>query len=163
MKRILLLRHAKSSWENSALTDFDRPLNERGKTDATKMATVIGAIFTPEFIWCSPAKRTIETAYLYCVKLGLNKNIIRFDDGMYEASVDNLINVIRGTSPSISNLMIIAHNPSITELVSKITEASIDNIPTCGAVLIDTQISDWHQLNKKTGFVDWFGYPKQFS
>lgn len=118
MKTLLLLRHAKSSWDHRSLDDFDRPLDERGRGDAPRMGAEIAARgWTPDTVLVSPAARTRETWTLVANALGPGVET-QFCQPLYEASADRILAEIRKTSPTCHTLMIVAHNPGLEMLAN---------------------------------------------
>ena len=118
MKTLYLLRHAKSSWNDSSLRDFDRPLNERGRADAP----VIGKHLASEdlsdpLLICSPALRTRETAQIVLRNANLHVEP-RFDDRIYEASLRDLLQVVSEIDDARETLILIGHNPGLEELLA---------------------------------------------
>lgn len=163
MKKLLLMRHAKSSWAEPNQKDFDRTLNDRGKSDAPFMAEKIGSKFLPELIIASPAKRTLKTAKLFLSTLNLDDKILTFDMGLYEAEITDILHVIRETDDRVNDLMLIGHNPGFTGMVGYLTEQFIENMPTCGAALIQLDIISWKQATSHCGRILWFDFPKNTS
>jgi phosphohistidine phosphatase len=125
MKKLLLLRHAKSSWEDASLPDFDRPLNERGQ----RAAPLIGRFMRekklkPDLIVCSPAKRTRETIALVLEAAGIAPPL-RYDERIYEASVANLLEIISQLEDDKTEVMLVGHNPGFENLLERLTNESI--------------------------------------
>jgi len=163
MKSIYLIRHAKSSWIKPALSDFDRPLNDRGKNDIPTIAKeLIKLDFNPELILCSPSKRTRETLKKLKNHLKLNDEKIKFIDSIYESSTQNLIALTNNLPSTVNSVALIAHNPAITQLSNYLTDYYIDNIPTCGVVKIDLNIDQWNEIIQGVGLQNFFIYPKMF-
>ena len=162
MKTLYLARHAKSSWANPKLTDFERPLNNRGKRDAPLMGKVlkdkkekIGLIIS------SPAKRTKKTAVTIAEKLGYPQKKILFNEELYEASTNALIKVLKKIDQKYDSVMIFGHNPGLTLLNNYISDHYIDNIPTCGVVALQLD-EEWSKLDKNTCKFLFFEYPKMY-
>lgn len=163
MKTIYLIRHAKSSWKKVTLSDFDRPLNNRGKNDITTIAKeLIKLNFNPELILCSPSKRTRETLKKLNHYLKLNDEKIKFIDSIYESSTPNLISILNNIVPTVNSIALIGHNPSITQLSNYLTDYYTDNIPTCSVVKIELEINNWNEIIKGIGLQKFFIYPKMF-
>lgn len=163
MKVIHLIRHAKSSWENLTPSDFYRNLNERGLRDVPFMAEKLKKLAcNPDYILCSPAKRTTETAKIVCEKLNFNQNNINFEKRIYEAELKTLIEVLNEIPNHFNNAVLIGHNPAITQLSNYLTNDYIDNIPTCGIVKIEMDIDDWQHIIEGIGRKLFFIYPKMF-
>jgi phosphohistidine phosphatase len=159
-KQLLLMRHAKSSWENTAQSDFDRPLNDRGKHDAPIMAKRISEKFTPELILCSPAKRTTKTSRIFCETLKLPDALIKFEPQIYEAAVADIIHLLRQVPDQFKNVMLVGHNPTITSLIGHLSNSFVDNVPTSGVALLHLDVSNWSLVTDQCGKLLWFDYPK---
>lgn len=162
MKQLIIVRHAKSSWDNPEWTDFGRPLNKRGLKDAPIMAEIIKDMkIKPDIIISSPANRAITTAKIYAEILGLkSKNIIE-DRSIYEMGTRYIINLVKSLSDDISTVMIFGHNPDITSLSTYFSGEYFDNVPTCGTVGIEFDIEKWEQVELENGKLIFFEYPKK--
>ncbi len=162
MKTIYLVRHAKSSWSNPALSDFDRPLNKRGKRDAPFMGDLLKKLkIKPELILSSPAKRTKKTAIEVSEKLDYPLKKIIFKEEMYEASDNELLKVIQKLDEKVESVMLFAHNPGLTQLNNYLSDQYLDNIPTCGVVAIQFDCK-WNEIKKDSGKFLFFEYPKKY-
>lgn len=160
-KQLLLVRHAKSDWDNIKLSDFDRPLNSRGEKNAPEMAKRLlkrGKI--PHQIVSSPAMRAITTARYFAKELGLNKSDIVKEPEIYEAMTSTLKGVINNLDNTYSFTALFGHNPGITDLVSDLCNKDLYNIPTCGMVLIQFPFDDWSMVSAGTGEIVFYDYPK---
>jgi phosphohistidine phosphatase len=158
MKTLYLIRHAKSDWNNSGLTDFDRPLNKRGLKDAAFMAEKLNELdFNPTFVVCSPAQRTKTTAQLIA-----NSTSTLFDPAIYEASLQDLTRLISFLPNQQKDIALIGHNPSITALANYLTDDFIDNMPTCSIVKIELEIDNWDEVVQGIGIKKYFITPKSF-
>lgn len=150
MKRLMILRHAKSSWDNPDLSDFDRPLNARGRTAAPFMGRLIAERgYLPEMIVSSPAKRASETAALVRENAGISA-AAQFDERIYEASPQALRQVVSETPDSVNSLMIIGHNPGMEGFVRFLTGELLP-IPTAALSIIDLDIEKWADLTANCG------------
>ena len=142
MKTLYVLRHAKSSWDNANLSDFERPLNERGMKAAPFMGeTMARNNFQPELILSSPAARAKQTALLI-KKAGRLEAEIRYDERIYEASPLRLIEIITEIENEFDSIMLIGHNPGFEGLVRYLTGA-FESMPTAALAVIDLNIDDW--------------------
>ncbi|MEA3490760.1 MAG: histidine phosphatase family protein [Campylobacterota bacterium] len=154
-KKLYLLRHAKSSWSDFSLDDFDRPLNKRGKRDAPLMAARMGErAIDPEVIISSPAKRAKTTAK-YFSKM-LNTKVI-YDENIYEASTLQLKEIINQAFEDHDTIMLVGHNPSLTMLSNSLCGYHIENIPTAGIVGVAFDNKD---IARTKGTLLFFDYPK---
>ena len=160
MKRLTLVRHAKSSWKLSELSDFDRPLNKRGKRDAPRMGERLAAREErPEVIVSSPAKRARKTAKLIARKLEIPDERLIPEAKIYEATPEVLLEVVRGFDERWEHVLLVGHNPGLTELGNLLAECGIENIPTCGTLCLDFDTGDWKSLGPKSGTLVFFDYP----
>ena len=134
MKHLYLIRHAKSSWSNPLLDDFERPLNQRGKTNAPFMAKVLleKQIF-PDFIFSSPAKRAKTTAEIFAEQLNFT-NDIAFEKSLYLTSTKTLLDILHRIPNTYNTVFLFGHNPELTQFANELNSTHIDNIPTSGIV-----------------------------
>jgi phosphohistidine phosphatase len=162
MKKIIIVRHAKSDWENG-LTDLERPLNDRGRRVAPKMGLSLNEVGgIPDYVICSPAKRTTQTASLLLHNL-FNLEKIDYQSSVYEASFFELLNLINNdVDDEVDTLMLIGHNPGVTELVDYLSAANIGWLPTCSCVCLISAVNSWKEVSKETFSIDWNIYPKMF-
>lgn len=162
MKTLTLLRHAKSSWANPDLTDIERPLNRRGKRDAPLMGERLArAGISPELVVTSPAKRARKTARRVAQAIGYPGDRILVDERIYGASAAELLAWIRGLDDRWSDVMVIGHNPTLTELANELGAADIDNVPTAGVVRMRFPVSSWSDVRPGAGELVLFDYPKR--
>lgn len=163
MKTLYLVRHAKSSWKNPDLSDFERPLNKRGERDAPFMGKLMKEKgLKPDLIISSPAKRALITAKAIAEKLHYPVEKIVEEDRLYDNTVRELMKVIHGVDNKVDYLMLIGHNPSFTETANLLCDYSVDNIPTCAVFAIDFDMEGWSQLKTATGEFKFFEYPKKY-
>lgn len=139
------MRHAKSSWDNADLSDFDRPLNERGIRNAPFMGKfMLEKGLEPSIILSSPAVRAKETAQI--VKEAANfASDIRFDDRIHEASPRTLLQVVSGVDDACETAMLVGHNPGIEGFIRLLT-GDLEPMPTAALVVIDLNIDKWKDL-----------------
>jgi phosphohistidine phosphatase len=161
MKTLLLVRHAKSSWESAALTDFDRPLNERGKNDAPVMAKRLKDrdIEIDAFI-SSPAKRAKKTAKLFAEGLGKKEKNIIYISALYNATARDFYDVIKDIEDKFKTIAIFSHNPGITEFANELTKNIIDNMPTSSVYAVKIPINKWIDFKDAKKEFWFFDYPK---
>lgn len=155
------MRHGKSGEATPGMSDFDRPLNERGKHDAPEMGQRLkkrGLI--PELIVSSPSKRTIKTAKAVADVLGYPEQQIDQQYDIYEAEISDLMHVIRSLSDSHNTVMMIGHNPSFTSAVGYLTDQFIANLPTSGMACISFGFTSWKQVTPHSGTLGWLDTPK---
>jgi phosphohistidine phosphatase len=161
MKSILLVRHAKSSWEDLSMADFDRPLNDRGKRDAPAMAERLAQrhVEIDAFV-SSPAKRARKTAEIFSKSLRQNKKDVQFKEELYEASEADFAEVVRSLPDDANVVAIFSHNPGITDYANSLTGSRIDNIPTSGIFAVKADVDDWKKFDSASKEVWFFDYPK---
>ncbi len=164
MKQLFLIRHAKSSWANSSDSDFARPLNERGKLDGEKMAVLFSKKkIKIDLILCSASLRTRQTASYFSEALGLKENYISYLDELYHASSETIYETISKIKNEYSAVIIICHNPGITDFVNTLTKnVQIDNMPTCGIFGVASLVEDWNEFEKTEKSFLFFEYPKLY-
>jgi phosphohistidine phosphatase len=163
MKTVYLCRHAKSSWDNPALDDFDRPLNKRGMRDAPFMGDILRKkVAPPDLIYSSPAKRAISTAVQIADAFDIEENKIIQKQIIYDAVVSDLVKIINNTEDNLDIIMMFGHNPTFTMTSNYLSDKYIDNIPTCGFVQIDFDFDSWSLINGNAGRLILFEYPKKY-
>ncbi len=147
MKQLLIIRHAKSSWTDSVIDDFDRPLNERGNSDAPRMAKLIAEKKIPiDALISSTANRAFTTAAYFAKELGFKKINIRTFDKLYHAPAHVFYDIIEDLDDDLKTIAIFAHNPGITDFVNSLSETKIDNMPTCGIFAVNAAIKNWQDF-----------------
>ena len=159
MKTLILVRHAKSSWTDASVSDFDRKLNDRGKHDAPVMAKRLAAReLTIDAFISSPAKRAKKTAEIFTVEF---KNIdIQLIPQLYEASLQTWFAVIENLDDQYNTVAVFAHNPAITDFVNAMDVFPVFNIPTCGIYALKIHTNEWSQLQLAGKEFLFFDYPK---
>jgi phosphohistidine phosphatase len=163
MKTIYLVRHAKSSWDDSDLTDFERPLNERGKRDAPAMAERLKEKnIRPQYFLSSAAKRAASTSKRFARVLGHAEEKIDFQKKLYHASAEDILRMLTSIPDKFQSAILFGHNPGITDLANELMDKGFltDNIPTCGIVAFNFSISSWKEAAPKKGKLLFFDYPK---
>lgn len=162
MKTLYVIRHAKSSWDDMTIDDFDRPLNDRGKTDAPRMGKRLKEKnIYPGLLLSSPAKRALSTAKRISEALGYSKENIKTDRALYHAGSTQIFSVIKLLPDKFDTVMIFGHNPGLTDFVNDVGRSiDIDNIPTCGVVAFEFNIDSWKELREGLGTLLFFDYPK---
>ena len=164
MKQILLMRHAKSSWENEHLQDFERPLSPRGIADAPMMGKFIKrAGYTPEFVIASPAQRAKETLLHVADKTSLDHAQIAWDQDLYFGSVENYIRAIQSAPSNTETIMLVGHNPLMEHTAGWLSgsrERVSFRMPTAAIVCLESYAINWDQINTGTCQVKWMMIPK---
>jgi phosphohistidine phosphatase len=157
MKKLLLIRHAKAT-HDSGYADFDRPLKQSGKDDATLMANIIkGQSIIPQVIITSPALRTQTTAAIFAQQLQLPAP--GTDKRIYEASEQTWVKVINGLPAEFDFIAIVGHNPGISQALYYLT-GQIRDMPTCAVALITLENDDWQSISEEDGHLAFFDSPK---
>jgi len=162
MKRLTLVRHAKSDWSLPGQQDWDRVLSKRGERDAPEMARRLRSRkLKPALILTSPAARALRTAAIMAHELKVPKQRLRDEERLYLASPADLLAVIRELGGTSAHLMVFGHNPGITEFANRLSRGeTIDNLPTCGVFTALFDIADWRDLDWASGKEAEFDYPK---
>lgn len=159
MKTLLILRHAKSSWDNPELADFDRPLNQRGLADAPLMGNVIRKNnLQPRIILSSPAKRAKHTAILIKEAAPFEAEINYVED-IYEASPLKLMRVISQINDENETALLIGHNPGLEGIIKTLT-GEFYSMPTAALAKIELNIESWSEVSANSGSVNLFVRPK---
>lgn len=162
MKKLFVVRHAKSSWDFPDLDDHDRPLNQRGMKDAPKMGTRIAKkIVKIDLMITSTAKRAADTATIIADHLSFSKSHIIEEPLFYHASFRELLVNLQTIESNVMTLMIFGHNPGLTDFVNHLTGSDIYNIPTCGIAEITFDVTSWQQVRKGMGRLISLDYPKK--
>ncbi len=164
-KILYIVRHAKSSWADASLSDFERPLKKSGVNDAHIIGKILGSKnIKPDIILSSPANRAISTANILAQEMfhsDKEKKIIT-DKTIYYASISDIIDIIEHLDDSLQSVMLVGHNPTSTILVNYLTYKYFDKMPTCGVIAISFDISEWNMIKKNTGKLIFFEYPKKY-
>lgn len=166
MKRLYLIRHAKSSWADPSLSDPERPLNKRGRRDAPLMGQrLVDRQVRADAIWTSPALRAVETARLLAKALKVPRKEIAQRERLYTSATEDLFVEIRSCPDAVKTLLVVGHNPVITEfagiLIGDGRDRDVELIPTCGIVAMEFALSSWRQIREKEGRLLFFDYPKK--
>jgi len=161
MKILYLVRHAKSSWDHPELGDAQRPLNKRGKIDAKMMGKLLASKGeNPELIISSQAKRAFSTAKRIAGELEYPAKNIIVNEDLYMADSDDFYKIIDKVPDKINRLMLFSHNYGITYFANHISNADIDNIPTCGVFCVKADCSSWKDFTTAKKEFWFFDYPK---
>lgn len=161
MKQLILVRHAKSDWDDPSLDDFDRPLNGRGKRDAPLMAErLLDKGVKIDLFIASPAKRANKTACIFAEAYKKKKDDLVFRDELYGAGEAVFFDVINKADNDHKTLAIFSHNPGITDFANLLTATRIDNIPTCGVFAIKADCKKWKEFASAKKEFWFFDYPK---
>lgn len=164
MKELIIVRHAKSDWGNEYLKDIDRPLNERGYSDAYFLSSWYGKHKThPDLIVSSPATRSLNTALIFLREMNLELDRFRVSDNIYESPASSLLGVIRAFDKHCNTVMMFGHNPGFTDLSNELSaDMYFENIPTCGIVSFVFDVKKWADVEQKGGRLTFYQFPKDF-
>lgn len=158
MKTLLIVRHAKSSWDFPHLNDYDRPLNDRGKRDAPKMAKWLSLQgMKVDLIISSGAERAKNTALAFNAVLN---SPLKIDDNLYHPSRSKLLNFIKQTENNVNCQILVSHNPGLNDLADYLLSGFPENIPTTGIVSMKLDIKKWSEASPKNASLHFFQYPK---
>lgn len=160
MKNLYIIRHAKSSWKETSLDDFDRPLNKRGKRDAPLMGNLLKEQgVAPDLIISSPAKRAKDTAKIIAKHVNYKKDIL-FEQNIYEAGIYDIDNVVTNIDDNNKTVFLFGHNPALNEYVYQMVEL-YDNVPTAGIVHLRFNVDRWSDLCSECCELINFDFPKK--
>ena len=161
MKTLLVIRHAKSSWDVATINDFERSLNERGKRDVPVMAQrLLDKKIAIDAFVSSPAKRAKKTAELFCNAYNKNKEDIILISTLYHSTPEIFFDVVEMLDENYKTVAIFSHNPGITEFVNELADdVIINNMPTCSIFAIQINITKWKDFSKAKKELLFFDYP----
>jgi phosphohistidine phosphatase len=160
MKTLLIIRHAKSSWDNINTPDIDRPLNDRGKKDAPAMAKrVVKAGVRPDRLISSPARRARHTAELFAREFNIKEDIVIRNE-LYHAQPVAFQQVVADLDDGDQTVALFSHNPGITVFVNTLTTVRVDNMPTCSVFAIKSDAPTWGEFFAGGREFLFFDYPK---
>ena len=164
MKSILLLRHAKSSWDDPGLADFDRPLAKRGLRDAPRMGKALAKTnLHLDHVYSSPANRARSTARLVLESAGY-QGAIDFDERIYHASVNELYSLVRDLPEDEETVMLVGHNPGFEDFASSLcaptSRGASLRFPTAAMACFDVETRSWSNVKPSMATLQWFIIPK---
>jgi phosphohistidine phosphatase len=161
LKSLLLVRHAKSSWGNAELADFDRPLNDRGHRDAPAMAKRLAAKDVDIDLYVSStAKRALQTAQHFVQTLKAQKDQLILAPALYHAEVQTIYDTIKSQPKHANTIAIFSHNPGITFMANSLGVANIDDMPTCAIFGVHAMCNAWADFDTAEKRYWLFDYPK---
>ena len=160
-KELFLVRHAKSSWDDSTISDHDRPLNERGLRNAPDMGRRLSdREVSPDALISSTALRARTTARIIADSLGWPEERVVLDRALYHASATELQEYIGGLNDAHTSVMLFGHNPGMTSLVSHLFGLALDNLPTCGVVHLQFSTESWAEASRSMPCEATIDFPK---
>lgn len=161
MKTLILVRHAKSDWNEEGLSDIERPLNERGKKDAPEMAKRLRkkSVRIDRFI-SSPAKRAFRTARFFAEAFDVKKDAIQVEKTLYGALTSQFEQVVAAAKAKDDTIALFSHNPGITEYANTLCNVHTDNMPTCAIFAVQAEVEKWQDFSKAEKMFLFFDYPK---
>lgn len=161
MRELIVFRHGKSSWDDPQLDDIDRPLNARGERNAPQMGIRLreaGRI--PDRLCCSPARRARETALLLAPALGMDTTGIVVVEALYPGAPEDWLETTRALDDRDERVLMIGHNPGLTDTVNALVGGDIDNVPTAAYAAIAFDEPRWKRVGWARGQLACFDYPK---
>jgi len=154
MANLILMRHAKSDWTTDAPTDFERPLNGRGRRNAATMARWVAAELPhPNLIVSSPSERTRQTVFPVCESLAYPPDDIRWEGSIYEGAPGSLLEALRAVPDDLETVMLVGHNPGMEVLTTHLCAAEIPTragekaFPTAAVAYLHTDVG-WRELDR---------------
>ncbi|MCC3153281.1 histidine phosphatase family protein [Hymenobacter sp. BT770] len=161
MKTLYLLRHAKSSWSFNELSDQERPLNDRGRDDAPAMGKALAKRhIRPDLVVSSPAVRAMSTAVLVAREMEYPHDKIVVEPGIYGADVDGLLDVIHNLPDTAGSVLLVGHNPTITETANALSPSSLNEMPTAAVVCLRFDCDHWADVSKANAEFYFYDYPR---
>jgi phosphohistidine phosphatase len=165
MKRLYLLRHAKSSWKDTSLPDHDRPLAGRGRRAAKAIARHLREQdLEPQLVLCSTARRARET--LERIQPALGAATVELEHDLYAASADALLERLRRVPDGVASVMLIGHNPGLQDLALDLARSPrtvgelATKFPTAALATLEVPASNWHELDHETAEIVAFVRPR---
>ena len=162
MKILYLVRHAKSGWGDYDQVDHERTLADRGQKDALQMGKELAEQnVTPQLIMSSSAVRAKTTAEVIASEIGYDKSQILVSEDIFQAEVETLLELVQGVEGGLDKIMLVGHNPAITDFLNGLTQCGVDNVPTCGVAVIGFRVDHWSDIREGSGNLLLFTYPKK--
>ncbi len=162
MKKLTLVRHAKSSWKDPSLNDFDRPLNKRGKRDLPAMVERLHQFeIRPDLIISSGANRALTTAKAIKARLGVTQEQFIIQPELYESCSETLLYVLQNQSNLPQHIMLVGHNPGLEILGFHLTQEHLEKFPTAAVMHIHLSVTHWDELAEGCATLTLLDYPKK--
>ncbi|HKJ16078.1 MAG TPA: histidine phosphatase family protein [Xanthomonadales bacterium] len=160
-RQLYLVRHAKSSWKDNSLADIDRPLNKRGRRTSPEMGQRLATQgHHPDLIISSPANRARTTACNIARELGTDESEINIDNDLYFSGTGGLLNVLERVDDRYRSVMLFGHNPTMTDMMNRLSGARVYNMPTCAIAIIGFDMPSWDMVRTSEGTLLGYDYPK---
>lgn len=161
MKKLIVVRHGKSSWKDESLADHDRPLKKRGFRDAKLIISAFKLYYQPPLkVISSSANRALTTGNMFKEELKIDDEDFKVLKSLYTFNVQDLLEVIKGQPDDTDKLMVFGHNPAMTQLVNFLGDNYLENLPTTGMAIIDFECDKWSEIANGKTLVTLF--PKMF-
>ena len=161
MKTLYLLRHAKSSWSFDELSDQERPLNDRGRDDAPVMGQALAKRhICPDLVVSSPAVRAMSTAVLVAREVKYPHDKIVVEPAIYGAEVEDLLTIIHNLPDAANSILLVGHNPTITETANELSPSALNEMPTAAVVCLRFNCDQWAEVSKANAEFYFFDYPR---
>ena len=161
MKTLYLLRHAKSSWSFDELSDQERPLNDRGRDDAPLMGRALAKRhICPDAVVSSPAVRAMSTAVLVAREMKFPHEKITVEPGIYGADVDDLLSIVKGLPDAAGSVLLVGHNPTITETANRLSPSALNEMPTAAVVCLRFSCERWEEVGRVNAEFYFYDYPR---
>lgn len=162
MRLLTLIRHAKSSWDDDTLSDFERPLNERGRRDAPAMAERLAPeLERPLRIVTSPAVRALSTARQFAIALRIEESSMRIEPRIYEASAGSLLAIVNALPDAEEHVLMFGHNPGFSDLGRLLVREPFTEMPTCAVATIAFDEPHWRDIVPGAGRLLRYRFPKE--
>lgn len=151
MKRLTLMGHGDAQWKDPGIADFDRPLNRRGLAESEAMARRLTELaLVPTRLLSSSARRAQQTTAVVARELGLLPNTVRCQEALYLAAADDILQLIKGTGPRIPHLMIVGHNPGLSEVAGLLDASSSSSLDTAAIRTLTFEVKSWTDIGRET-------------
>lgn len=163
MKTLYILRHAKSSWKFEELSDHDRPLNKRGRSDALLMGQELASRgVKPNMIMSSSAVRALSTATLVGKEMEYDADDIVVNEKIYGAGQEDLLDIVQEAPAEVQYLMIVGHNEAITDFANSLTPEHVASLPTTGIVALEFDCDSWYEISRENAKFLFYDFPKNY-
>jgi phosphohistidine phosphatase len=164
MKTLYIVRHAKSSWDFPELPDVDRPIIETGIYNTKKIVTELNnRNVSVDMMICSHAKRAGETAKIIATGINYPVEKIEVSKQIYQVDRDDIFNLIFGLNDNLDSLMIIGHNPTLTQFANLFLDEKIDLLPTSGVISLSFETGNWLGIIKAPHRTNFILFPTQLT